>query len=312
MADLVTVVIPVYNTFEYLKECVDSVINQKYKNLEIILVDDGSPDDSPLLCDEYARQDSRIKVIHRANGGLSAARNSGIKEATGKYITFVDSDDIIDSEMISEMVGIAIKENAHIVKSTLVRTNMKENCIPSVGKYKTVTPYEALKMIYNGPPQIISGCGKLFDISLFDDILFPEGLNHEDEFTLPKLYNKAEKIVMCDSVRYFYMQRPGESIMRSSFSPKKMDVLVVAEDRIEFFNSCGYKELSKLAVRDYFCHLLKLYEQTDKEEFLIEHKTVKEKLKSNVSFTSLSVGQKLRYILLRLNLYKTASKLLKI
>ncbi len=302
LTDLVTVVIPVYNTYDYLEECVSSVINQKYTNLEIILVDDGSPDASPALCDEYAQQDNRIRVIHRENGGLSAARNSGIKAANGKYITFVDSDDIIDAEMISEMMDIAVKENAQIVKSTLVRVDVKENCTPSAGGYAVVTPYDALKMIYSGPPQIISGCGKLFDVSLFDEILFPEGLNHEDEFTLPKLYNKAEKIVMCDSVRYFYMQRPGDSIMRSSFSPKKMDVLIVAEDRIEFFNSCGYKELSKLAVRDYFCHLLNLRQKVKNTQYGKEYAEIMYKMEK-IPYSVLSFGQKLRLFLIRIKLY---------
>ncbi len=302
MTELVTVVIPVYNTYQYLEECVDSVINQKYTNLEIILVDDESPDASPALCDEYARRDSRIKVIHRKNGGLSAARNSGIRAAGGKYITFVDSDDIIDTEMISEMVDIANKEAAQIVKSTLVRVDVKENCDSSAGGYSVVSPYDALTMIYNGPPQIISGCGKLFDISLFDEILFPEGLNHEDEFTLPKLYHKAKKIVMCDSVRYFYMQRPGDSIMRSSFSSKKMDVLVVAEDRIEFFDSCGYKELSKLAVRDYFCHLLNLMQKVKNTEYEKEYTEIMDKMEK-IPYSALSFGQKLRLFLIRIKLY---------
>ena len=302
MMDLVTVVIPVYKTFEYLKECVDSVIGQAYKNLEIILVDDGSPDASAELCDEYAKKDSRIKVIHRENGGLSAARNSGIKAACGKYITFIDSDDIVDENMIGEMVQIAQKENAQIVKSVLIRTNTKDDCISSEGKYVGVTPYEALTLIYSGPPQIISACGKLFDVKLFDDVLFPEGLNHEDEYTVPKLFYRANKIILCDSVRYFYMQRPGDSIMRSDFSPKKMDVIVVAEDRISFFRSCGYKDLEKKAIQDYFVHLINLRSKAKKSQYQEEYRTIDSKVKA-FKFKHLSNGQKVRLALFKLNLY---------
>lgn len=307
MMSLVSVVIPVYKTYAYLRECIKSVIGQSYTNIEIILVDDGSPDESPKLCDEYASRDKRIKVIHRENGGLSAARNSGIKAATGKYITFVDSDDIVDRDMISEMVDIAEKENAQIVKSCLVRVRENETCVPTNGGYRIVTSYEALKLIYDGPPQIISACGKLFCSSLFNDILFPEGLYHEDEFTVPKLYQKSEKIVMCDSVRYFYMQRPGDSIMRSEFSAKKMDVLFVSEDRIKFFDLLGYKDLKVKAMRDYFVHLLNLRAKSRNTEFTNEYNEINIKLKT-ITYRYLSIGQKARLLLLKLNLYDLVFK----
>ena len=109
MSDKISVIVPVYNVENYLRRCVDSIINQTYKNLEIILVDDGSPDNCPVICDEYAQKDSRIKVIHKENGGLSSARNCGMDMATGEYIGFVDGDDWIESDMYKFLIENAEK-----------------------------------------------------------------------------------------------------------------------------------------------------------------------------------------------------------
>lgn len=121
MRGKISVVVPVYNVEKYLDRCIDSIINQTYKNLEIILVDDGSKDCSGIMCDEYAKKDERIKVIHKANGGLSSARNAGLQVATGKYIGFVDSDDDIDYAMYEKMVRCAEKENVDFVMSDYIR-----------------------------------------------------------------------------------------------------------------------------------------------------------------------------------------------
>ena len=111
MEDLISVVVPIYNVENYIKKCVDSILSQTYKNLEIILVDDGSPDNCPQICDEYAQKDNRIKVIHKENGGLSDARNAGIDISKGKFITFIDSDDYIEKDYV-EVLYNSIKENA--------------------------------------------------------------------------------------------------------------------------------------------------------------------------------------------------------
>lgn len=308
---LISVIIPVYKTEEYLKTCVMSVCNSEYKNLQIILVDDGSPDNCPEMCDELALVDERIEVIHKKNGGLSDARNAALDIVRGIYVTFIDSDDLIKKDMISYMLNIAVKESCDIVQTGMIMTN-DEADEGYDGGYAVVKSREALGRIYTDPPSIITICGKLFKTSLFNELRFPVGMLNEDEYLTPRLFKQCEMIALCEKTGYLYMQRPGESIMRSRFSPKKMGILSIMEDRTKLFESWGYDEIVILSRRDYFCHLLNLYKQTDKEEFSSEHKTVKEKLKTNVSFTSLSAGQKLRYILLRMNLYKSVSKLLKI
>ncbi len=308
---LISVIIPVYKTEEYLKTCVASVCDSEYKDLQILLVDDGSPDRCPEMCDEFARLDERIEVIHKKNGGLSDARNAALDIARGEYVTFIDSDDLIKKDMISDMLDIAVKEKSDIVQTGMIMTN-DEADEGLDGGYTVIESREALGRIYTDPPSIITICGKLFKMSLFDGMRFPIGMLNEDEYLTPRLFKRCKKITLCQKTGYLYMQRPGDSIMRSRFSPKKMGILSIMEDRIKLFESWGYSELVKLSKRDYFCHLLNLYTQTDKEEFSNERKTVEEKLKSDVSFTSLSTGQKLRYILIRLNLYKTVSKLLKI
>ena len=121
----VSVVIPIYNVQEYLNECVSSIVNQTYQNLEIILVDDGSPDSCPIMCDAWKNQDDRITVIHKKNGGLSDARNAGLAKASGEYILYVDSDDYLDDDTIEWMVSCAVTHNAEIVACTCKRTNNK-------------------------------------------------------------------------------------------------------------------------------------------------------------------------------------------
>lgn len=308
---LISVIIPVYKTEKYLKTCVESVCESDYKNLQIILVDDGSPDRCPEMCDELALGDSRIEVIHKENGGLSDARNAALDIAQGDYVTFIDSDDLVKKDMISDMYDIAVKENCDIVKTGMIMTEDEKDEGVN-GDYIVVDKRQALGRIYTDPPSIVTICGKLFKISLFDGLRFPLGMLNEDEYLTPRLFYRCERIALSEKTGYLYMQRPGESIMRSSFSPKKMQILSIMEDRIKLFEEWNYSDIVKLSKRDYFCHLLNLYEQTDKKEFLSEHETVKQKLKTNISFSSLSIGQKIRYVLLRLNLYKTVSKLLKI
>ena len=308
---LISVIIPVYKTEEYLRTCVTSVLNSEYENLQIILVDDGSPDRCPEMCDELALSDSRIEVIHKKNGGLSDARNAALDKVRGEYVTFIDSDDLIKKNMISDMLKTAVTESCDIAQTGMIMTE-DESDEGIDGGYVVVDKREALGRIYTDPPSIITICGKLFKTSLFDGLRFPVGMLNEDEYLTPRLFYKCKKIALCQKTGYLYMQRPGDSIMRGGFSPRKMGVISIMEDRIKLFESWGYDDIIKLSKRDYFCHLLNLYTLTDKKEFVNEHKTVREKLKTNISFASLSTGQKIRYILLRLNLYKAASKLFKI
>lgn len=298
---LISVIIPVYKTEKYLKTCVMSVLNSEYTNLQIILVDDGSPDRCPEMCDELAGFDERIEVIHKENGGLSDARNAALDKARGDYVTFIDSDDLVKKDMISDMYNIAIKENCDIVKIGMIMTE-DENDEGVNGDYVVVDKREALGRIYTDPPSIITICGKLFKTALFDGLRFPVGMLNEDEYLTPRLFYRCQGIALSEKTGYLYMQRPGESIMRSGFSPKKMGILSIMEDRIRLFEEWNYNEVIKLSKRDYFCHLLNLMQKTKNTQYKKEYTEVMEKMRK-VSYAPLSIGQKCRLLLIRMKIY---------
>src|SRR5574344_122915 len=153
MNDLVSIIVPVYKVEPYLKRCLDIILNQTYKNIEIILVDDGSPDKCPQICDEYAKKDNRIIVIHQENGGLSAARNTGLDIAKGEYISFVDSDDWVHLQYIEVLLTSALKENADIIIGNHIRVN--NSLIQHEDKYLNIKSYRSLDalniLIYKAP-----------------------------------------------------------------------------------------------------------------------------------------------------------------
>lgn len=217
---LISVIIPVYKVEPYLKKCVDSVIAQSYKNLEIILVDDCSPDSCPQICDEYEKKDRRVKVIHHAeNRGLSCARNSGIEAASGEYIGFVDSDDFINHSMIEALYSALVKNCCDIAVCSVRDIFEKDIADPSehtVSENKTVmSGTEAVKWFLSRK-DVEAGiaCNKLYKTALFKDIKFPPQKLHEDEYTTFKLYFKSEKVVFIDAPLYYYLQR-STSIMHT-------------------------------------------------------------------------------------------------
>lgn len=261
---IVSVIIPVYNCAAYVEECLASVIKQTYNKLDIIIVNDGSVDASQQICEAYAKADDRITILNKENGGLSDARNHGIKVAKGELLTFVDGDDVIDADMIRTMVSLAEKESADIVKIGLTRATALPVKTEKSDSYRLLTPSEALQEIYSGKPQVISACGKLFKKELFDNILFPVGRNFEDEFTTPKLYYAAKRIVFSERILYYYMQRNNESIIRGKFSERNLDIIYVMAERISFFKEKGFENLYQISIIDYYCHIKSLKERAKK------------------------------------------------
>ncbi len=222
--DLISIIIPTYNVVNYLEECINSIMNQSYQNLEIFLVDDGSTDGSSELCDRLKSLDDRIVVIHKSNGGLSDARNHGIQIAKGNYIGFVDSDDWIASTMYEEMLLACKRNNAQIAVCGLYRVfkNSTEHFIPSTsGVY---TKDQAITELLLGKEFGDQSCTKLYEAALFSDVSFPVGRLFEDIFTTYKLFLKAEKVVVIDQGYYYYRQREG-SITLVEFNPKKIDLV---------------------------------------------------------------------------------------
>ena len=212
---LISVIIPVYNTKNYLEKCLDSVLNQTYENLEVIIVDDGSTDGSEAMCDEYAQRDSRVKVIHKENGGQCTARNVGLDMATGDYFAFVDSDDWIDERMYETLMTNALKYGCDL--STCVNTDTKN---PD-GRLEIVEQPEIMKAHLLGQKGVCqSPCNKIFKRELFDGIRFFKMRAYEDCATLHFVLARANKAVFQNEIMYYYVKREN-STMTQSFSPVK-------------------------------------------------------------------------------------------
>lgn len=225
MADtlaMISVIIPVYNVEMYLSRCVESVLRQTYTNLEIILVDDGSTDHCGEICDSYSRLDGRVRVIHKKNGGLSSARNAGLKVANGEYVGFVDSDDYIAEDMY-EILSTAMAEDVDITCCGRIYISSNGRYDKRyVSKAKKYTKGEALEEMLLRRKIGVSACTKLFRRSLFEDVCFPQGRVSEDIPTVYCLIKKARNIVHVGKAKYFYFYR-ADSISNRAFYLRKVD-----------------------------------------------------------------------------------------
>ena len=202
MNPIISIIVPVYNVEEYLQRCIDSILNQSFKNFELILVNDGSTDNSLKICKEYLLNDPRVKIINKENGGLSSARNAGINIAKGRYIGFVDSDDWINKEMYKILYELCEKNNSDIAECRYTVTTGNEMNLDNSSNLITIlNNEEAIKSLYtNTSYGSVVSWNKLYRCELFKDIKFPEGKLNEDQFTTYKLYYKSNKIVLIDKV----------------------------------------------------------------------------------------------------------------
>ncbi len=265
---LISVIIPIYKIEDYIHKCIDSVINQVYTNLEIILVDDGSPDRCGEICDEYARVDNRIKVIHKENGGLSDARNVGIESATGSYITLLDSDDWVHNEYIEKLFELLKVKNADIAVCNFIKTYSED--IPLVKDKEVIydfTNIEALRELTGKlSVQMVVAWGKLYKTELFEHIRYPLGKTHEDEFTTHKLLFKARRIVFTTESLLYYRQR-RDSIMGAGFKLRnKIHAIQALEERAVFFENIGQDILKNETYRSLFRLYKSINENIDKFE----------------------------------------------
>ncbi len=218
---LVSVIVPIYKVEPYLRRCLDSIVNQTYTNLEIILVDDGSPDGCPQICDEFATKDNRILVIHKENGGLSDARNAGLDISKGEYIYFLDGDDILPKNGINILLEILLREKAQIVSSSFKEFANDEQLSGETiqdTSYITMTGSEALVLLCTtNPPGIMSSCMKIYKSECFTNIRFPKGKLYEDAHTNYKIYHACKKICYTNAPLYYYRRHEG-SIMANTNS----------------------------------------------------------------------------------------------
>lgn len=230
---MISVIVPVYNVEKYLDKCIQSILKQTYKDFELILVDDGSLDNSPQMCDEYAQKDKRVKVIHKANGGLSDARNVGTLNASGQYVTYIDSDDYVSDDYLEVLNWLIIKYNADMAVTGI--SVFYEGDQPK--KSKRIKEYvytgeKALeKMLYQDTLDT-SACAMLLPIQIAREYPFPYGKYHEDEFTTYKYYAATNKIAVTTKKQYFYLQRKG-SIMHV-FGQASLDELEAADNLVAY------------------------------------------------------------------------------
>ena len=230
---LVSVIVPVYKVEEYLHESVDSIINQTYKNLEIILVDDGSPDNCGKICDDYAKQDSRITVYHKENGGQADARNYALDRCNGDYITFVDSDDLVKVNLVETLMSITEKYNADMsvspsqIFSSANTGDEKKYLTGCISSHDAIENLLYQKNIFHTGP-----FGKIYRKDIFDGIRFPVGLIYEDLGTVYRNFLKCSKIAFTSEKLYYYRIREG-STMRQSYSPKMLSCIPVSRQLYE-------------------------------------------------------------------------------
>jgi len=219
---LISVIVPIYNVEAYLPRCVDSICAQTYRNLEIILVDDGSPDGSGAICDAYAQKDARVRVIHKENGGLSSARNAGINIAQGEYLAFVDSDDWIEQDSYACLLSALQKYDAKLVcggRYDVDGATLEKKVGLCPQKDECITGEEMAGRIFIWDNCDSSACDKLYHRSLFENFRYPEGRVCEDVPVTYRIVLQAGRVVMCAKPFYNYFHRPG-SISNSSVSEK--------------------------------------------------------------------------------------------
>ena len=244
MEKLLSVIIPIYNVEPYLDRCMESIVNQTYKNLEIIMVDDGSPDNCPELCDQWQRKDVRIKVIHKKNGGLSDARNAGLDIASGEYIAFVDSDDFVDLDMYRSMVEALERTGADI--STCGRYSYRNGEVSerhTSSKEVILTPIQAINELLRGGLIEEASWDKVYKRNLFNKIVFPVGEINEDLPIMPHLFERANKIVCTGKPYYYYCENPA-SITHEAYNEKKRIVIKHIEE-VSSYIANKYPELKE-------------------------------------------------------------------
>ncbi len=255
----ISVIVPVYKVEKTLHACVNSILAQTYTDIEVILVNDGSPDSCPAMCEELAGTDSRIKVVHRENGGLSAARNTGIEYATGEYITFVDSDDMIDPSMISVLLDTIVKSEADM--SVCMFKIFENDC--DIGEaelldgVKTVSARELL--ISERAYDRTEAWGKLYKKEIFSSLRFKEGIYYEDTHIFPYILESIEKVAFNGSKLYYYRKNPElPTIMNAKFSKRKLCVLDIYREHIrDIYKKAGICEAYEAALEQLFGSITK-------------------------------------------------------
>ncbi|MDT2638331.1 glycosyltransferase family 2 protein [Enterococcus dongliensis] len=312
----ISIIVPVYNVEKYLKKCVDSILNQTFKDFELILVDDGSPDSSGAICDQYAEKDSRVKVIHKKNGGLSDARNAGIEVAKGKYLGFIDSDDYIAEDMYELLHNNIVRENADLSICGIYDVYQERQAIKKERIKRTVTSLEAMVLIFEGNNISVHAVNKLYKRKVFSGIRYPMGKYHEDSFIIVEILDKCKTVVIDSIQKYYYVHR-AESINTEKFSNRQFDFIeawelnenkvlgrsrkldIAAHQRVCFANFLVLDKIIKNNVSDEVTETKKIISYLRRNYFFI--------LKNHVFTTKRKISMTL--LMFSLHLYKILSRI---
>lgn len=271
MNDLISVIVPVYEVEKWLDECIESITNQTYKNLEIILVDDGSKDRCPEMCDEWEKKDKRIRVIHKENGGLSSARNAGLEICKGNYISFVDSDDFLEKNAYEILIEDIQTKNVDVVRFEHVR--YRDGVViknKNIGIEKIYDREDLLECYFYYKEDI---CGavwdKLYRAELFDDIRFPEGINSEDYYVNLQVYLNIKKMYYNNKPLYYYRLRDGSITRESSLNKHSFDKIKIS-DMVYKYVKKNVPYYSEDAIMFQALSRFAVYYETMKKEHTIE------------------------------------------
>lgn len=306
MRPIISVIVPVYNVEKYLYKCIDSILGQTYKELEIILVDDGSTDNSGVICDKYEKKDNRIKVIHKKNGGLSDARNCGLDNAIGEYIAFLDSDDWVDFKYIEILYENLRDYNADISICNFRRVHDEKELLNNHNNIILYNNIEALQQIYtNKSVQAIVAWNKLYKKSIFKKNRFPKGKIHEDEYLIPILLYETKKIVYTDRELIYY-RKTLNSIMNTKFNVKRLDYLYVLRERNKFFKENNLSELYQKGIQTEIQKNIEYYYNVNesiidnKYEIMLELKRNLKNVVKNIDF-NLPFNIKMKIIVFKIS-----------
>lgn len=275
-SELISVIVPIYNVEKYIRKCVTSILQQTYKNLEVILVDDGSKDECGQICDEFSDIDFRVVVIHKENGGLSSARNAGLEIARGKYISLVDGDDYIHPQMYERLLQILQKEKADIVacKFRMLDENEKApikkyNTIIDKNEYTAIMGREIYWQLWLRDNETVVQWNKLFRKEIFEHCRYPIGKLHEDVYMIHQQLKKCHKIVYVNEELYYYVQR-GNSIMHMESYAGIRDAVEGYEQRALFFRTKKYNYEYQQTLRMLVDYMTWKYELTKQNATKIE------------------------------------------
>ncbi|MDO4413670.1 MAG: glycosyltransferase family 2 protein [Erysipelotrichaceae bacterium] len=260
MNELISVIIPFYNIGQYIGKAIASVLDQTYENFELLLIDDGSTDQSGEISYDYALKDKRIRVIHQKNSGIASARNTGIDEAKGSYICWVDSDDYISRYLLEDLYHTVQSEDVPIAVCEYIQGPDRDYQFKKYEEQaEMISVQKAFEFLYekDGHNTFITNAswGKLIRADLYDGIRYPDGKIFEDIYVTYRLIGKCDKIAFLKGIRYYYFKHP-KSIMHSPFSAKRQDYLPALEERISYFSSHGLNELSEKARISYLHSLI--------------------------------------------------------